>query len=195
MNPTFMRSSTMFPSNPLHAATQAADHLKAIVFPVGLYTLAFPISLVIKVIPCPPISHRSSNGLGIVNFGDQTITIVDLHFKLASSSHPPTNASDQLVQSTQSVTSRFDPQPNLMTSLHDQPLKQAFLILTQTRQGELCGIPVASPPAWIEIPKQAIRELPPSYRNTHPLGIASHVTILPRSNESIEIFILGLQNC
>ncbi len=193
MNPNFM-NSILSPAKPPDSVVSAGNDLKAIVFPVGLYTLALPISLVLKVIPCPPISHRSSNGLGIVNFGDQTITIIDLHFKLASSSQLPTNGSDQMLQPTQSLTSLLDPQSNLITPLHDQPLKQAFLILSQTRQGELCGIPVATPPAWIEIPKQAIRELPLSYRHSHPLGIASHSAILPRSNGSIEIFILGLKN-
>jgi chemotaxis signal transduction protein len=95
---------------------------------------------------------------------------------------------DQQTITVVNLHQRIFPQSNSDT------LQKRFLILTQTRQGELCGIPVDAPPALVEIPLQSIRPLPPSFRQNDPLGIASHMATIPQAEESLQIFLLGMSN-
>jgi chemotaxis signal transduction protein len=75
-----------------------------------------------------------------------------------------------------------------------QPLAAAsgkFLVITQLKQ-ELYAFLVDTPPDLIDLPSSAIRQLPESYRQGHPLSIASCVAILPET-EGTAIFIIEIE--
>jgi hypothetical protein len=98
----------------------------------------------------------------MVDLGQQTATIINLHQRLA-----PQNSSNSTIQ-------------------------KRFLILTQTYQHELCGIPIETPPTMLDLPLDKIQPLPSSYRQGDALGsLASHVAVLPESEGSHKIFLLG----
>ena len=80
----------------------------------------------------------------------------------------------------------------LSRNLATQHIQKRFLILSQTSQGELCGIPLDQSPALIELPMDNIRPLPLSARQVKPLSIATHVAILPKPEGSLKIFLLGM---
>jgi chemotaxis signal transduction protein len=136
--------------------------LKVLVFEMADRFFALPLNVIFKVIECPPITNTVHRGIGMADFEQQTITVVNLAQRLS---------------------------PQIMDL---QTPKKRFLILTQTRQGQLCGIPIDKSPALIELPVENIHQLSSSYRQMNPLCIATHMAILPESEGSLKIFLLGM---
>jgi chemotaxis signal transduction protein len=134
------------------------------------YLLALPVAAILKVMSCPPISGSLKEGLGILNIGSQTITILDLYQKFA----PHSAATEH------------------RTRVQDYP----FLILLKTITGEPCGIPVGEPPVLLDIPLNTVRPLPPSYRQVNDLNFASHLAIIPQDEgqEPLKVFLLGMDS-
>ena len=153
-----------FPPKRLSHITSDVNLLKVLVFEIADYLFALPISVIFKVINCPPITYTAERGLGIADFEEYTVTVVNL-------------------------AQRLSPQ-----SMDIQTLNNRFLILTQTHQGELCGIAINESPSLIELPLKNIRPLPLSYRQMNPLNIATHLAVLPESEESRKVFLLGMGN-
>jgi chemotaxis signal transduction protein len=52
------------------------------------------------------------------------------------------------------------------------------------------GIPVDPVPTLIDIPCDRIRQLPPDFRTTSPLGIASHVALITEFDRELTVFML-----
>ncbi|MDJ0635968.1 MAG: chemotaxis protein CheW [Xenococcaceae cyanobacterium MO_188.B29] len=136
--------------------------LKVLVFEMANHFFALPISVIFKVINCPSVTNSADSSLGIADFEGQTVTVVNLAQKLL-----PQNST------TESLPKRF-------------------LILSQTRQGELCGIPISKPPALLELPVDNIRPLPLSARQIDSLSIATHVATLPKAEGDLKVFLLGM---
>ncbi len=59
------------------------DLLRLVVFDVAGFWLALPISAVIKVIPCPSIISNNHQGIGLVNLGKASVSVVDLHLRFS----------------------------------------------------------------------------------------------------------------
>ena len=163
--------SSYFPPKQQSSLSSDVELLRVLAFEMGDYVFALPISLIFKAIDCPPITKSHDSDLGIAEFEGQTVIVVNLAQKL----------------STQNST--------------NEPWQKRFLILTQTRQGELCGIPIDRPPALIEIPKKDIQPLPLSARQIKALSIATHVVTLYKSDpsvnflmgkEEVKIFLIGI---
>lgn len=146
--------NSYFPPRRQFLFTSDVDVIKVLAFEMAEHFFALPISLIFKVINCPPISATTDSNLGITDFGGQTVTVVNLAQKLS-----PLNSGNQ-------------------------PWQKRFLILSKTRQGELCGIPINQPPSLIELPKDSIQPLPLSARQINPFSIATHVANMPKSNSS-----------
>lgn len=153
--------NTHFPPRRLSDITSDVNLLKVLVFEMANHFFALPISVIFKVIDCPPVTDTTDSRLGITDFEGQTVTVVNLAQKLS-----PQN----------SATGR---------------MQKRFLILSQTDRGELCGIPIDNSPALIELPVDNIRPLPLSARQVSPFSIATHVAILPKAEGSLKIFLLG----
>ena len=153
-----------FPPKRLSHITSEVNLLKVLVFEIADHFFALPIGVIFKVINCPPITYTAERGLGIADFEAQTVTVVNL-------------------------AQRLSPQ-----SMDVPTSNERFLLLTQTRQGELCGIAIDKSPALIEIPLENIRPLPLSYRQMKPFSIATHIAVLPDSEGSRQIFLLGMGN-
>ncbi len=154
--------NSSFPLQRLSHITSDVKLLKVLVFEMVNHFFALPISVIFKVINYPPVTDTTDSSLVIEDFEGQTVTVVNLAQKLS-----PHNSATQRMQ-------------------------KRFLILSQTRQGELCGIPIDNSPALIELPMDNIRPLPLSARQVNPLSIATHVAILPTSEGSLKIFLLGM---
>ena len=124
---------------------------KAIVFRVLDYYFALPPEAIIKIIPCPEITSPIRDGLGLVEWDRQTITIIDLADKL------------QIERSS------------------DERSVERFLILTQTTSAELCGFLIEQSPMLIDLPWDSIRSVPSSYRQVAEFNVIEQMAILPRS--------------
>jgi chemotaxis signal transduction protein len=66
----------------------------------------------------------------------------------------------------------------------------AIAIFT-TDQQQSFGIPIDTVPTLLAVPLEVIRTIPNEFRITSPLGIASHLAIVPMSMTQLTIFILA----
>lgn len=127
--------------------------LRVIVFSLGDYFFALPINAVLQVIESPPELTQHFEGFGLVMLEKQSITLLNLHHHL-----------------------RYKTESN-------PSIAADFLILTQTRQGEFCGIPIYSLPNMMELPYDEIQPLPSVYRQTNLYGLARFVTFVKFENK------------
>ncbi len=127
---------------------------------------------VLKAITCPPINWVVDSGIGLTDFGAQTVTVVDLRQQFLMP-----NSERQEEQNYSPVTN-----------------SSRFLILLKTRTEELYGIPVAHPPTLTDIPLSTIRPVPLSYRQVAGLSWASHMAILSetQAKKPLKVFLLGM---
>ncbi len=152
------------------ATTTEGDSLRVVVFASADYLFALPVGAVLKVIACPLIRTPVENGIGTVDLGTQTITIVDLRQKL-------------------------NPQAQLAPAYASSPgHEKQFLLLTQTRTGEICGICADKPPFLLDIPPETVRPLPWSYRQAMKLNFVSHMAVVPAvpTEEPLKLLLLGI---
>ena len=80
--------------------------------------------------------------------------------------------------------------------LHDRLTDLAILnptaiVIFTNEQQQLVGIPINTVPTLLAVPLDLIRTLPSEFRIGNPLGIASHIAIVPMSMTQITIFILA----
>ena len=164
----------------LSSTSTSPDTLHTIVFSLaadnssaqGDYLFALPVETVLKVINCPPINWVVDSGIGMADFGSQTVTVVDWcrQFLL-------TNPKRQEERNAEQVANSY-----------------RFLILLKTPTEELCGIPVANPPLLTDIPLSTVRPVPPSYRQAARLNLVSHMAVLSETQEErpLKVFLLGM---
>ena len=129
------------------------ETLRVIVFTLGDYYFALPINAIIQVTESPSELIQHFDGLGLVTLENRSIMLLNLHDKLK-------------VKTDVSET-----------------VKGEFLILTQTRQGDLCGIPIDVLPNMMELSYSEIQPLPQVYRQTNLYGIARFVTFVQREDQ------------
>ena len=140
---------------------ETRQNIKLLVFSIGNLNVALSIDVVKKVINYSTIHSSGLNHYGVVNLGEQEITVIDLHKRLF-------NQSQSLSQT-----------------------EKKYLLLAQNSVAETFGIVITETPSLYDVNLNSIRVLPPSYRRADTLKIASHVTVIPQENqEDLTIFIL-----
>ncbi|MEL4898596.1 hypothetical protein [Crocosphaera sp. Alani8] len=171
---------TTFELQRLSHTTTQPDTVRVLVFTVSVtsasdeedYLFALPVEGVFKVIPCPVINWAMDTGLGMTDIGSDNITTLDLRQQFS-------------FQDSQNLN-----KGNVSTV----PNTYNFLILLKTNTEERYGIPVVEFPILSDIPLTTIRPLSLSYRQVAKLDFASHIAILPHTDQkkSIKIFLLGM---
>ena len=139
-----------------------SETIKLLVFPIGNLNAALPIDTVKKVVNYSTVWGSGLNHYGLVNLGNEEVTVIDLYQKL------------------------FNAPQNL------NPEDKKYLLLAQNSVNETFGILIKSSPELYDITLNTIRALPSSYRRADTLKIASHVFIIQQSEEKAEktVFIL-----
>lgn len=136
---------------------------KFIVFKIADCLLALPMSNAIKVVNCPPMNSGGLRAMGLVQLGRHTIRVLDLHQQLS------------------------------LKGLPQSPENQAFLVITRGSQGELFGIPVNAPPNLMELPRESMRSIPQSERQSGALEMISHAAVISQAEVTTTIFLLDLK--
>jgi purine-binding chemotaxis protein CheW len=134
--------------------------IKLVVFRIGNLKTALHIDSVQKIINYATIYSSGLTYVGVVNIGEQEITVIDLHKRLFN-----------------------QPQPR-------KSGKAGYLILAKNSVNELFGIVIDEAPSLLDVPLATIRTVPASYRHADTLAIASHVTVIPQEDGELTIFIL-----
>ena len=156
------------------------DALRTLVFTLAAdtssaqedYLFALPVEAVLKVINCPPINWAIDSGIGMIDLGSQSVTVVDLR---------------QQKRLTK-------PKRQEESNAYQRDNSYRFLILLQTRMEELYGIPVTDTPKLTDIPLSTIRPVPLSYRQAAGLNLVSHMAVLSETQEQkpLNVFLLGM---
>ena len=148
----------------LLSQSQVADTetVKLLVFPIGNLNAALSIDNVKKVVNYSTVLGSGLNHYGLVNLGNEEVTVIDLYQKLFNA--PQT----------------FNPED------------KKYLLLAINSVNETFGILIKNSPELYDVKLNTIRALPNSYRRADTLKIASHVFIVKPSEEEAEktVFIL-----
>ena len=159
-----MSNNTINLTQKSNKSTNTKSLLKLLLFDIGMLTLGLPVEQVQKVIKHTTVHGSGLSYVNLAHLGQQEVAIIDLHRKLFK------------------VT-----QPEILN-------KQGYFIITKSVISEPLGIMVAQAPSLIDVPLEQIRTIPNSYRSADTLEIASHVAVMPQSEDkSLTIFILDLK--
>lgn len=158
-----LSNSVTAPARTVEATNPKAKVLKLIAFDVGKLTLAVQIEQVHKIINLPKVHGSGLNPIGLAQIDDRDITVIDLQQRLFHSD----------------VTETATP--------------HSYLVLIQTQNQEVFGVPVKQTPLLLEVPTTQIRSLPESYRRADTLEIASHIAVIltPEGNQTL--FLLDVE--
>lgn len=78
---------------------------------------------------------------------------------------------------------------NLEQHLLQRVTAAGYYLILRASTGEWVAIPILAAPNLVEFPSQLLKTLPPTYRRTNLLGIASHVA---RTQDGPTVFILDV---
>ena len=138
-----------------------ANTIKLLVFPIGNLNAALAIDNVQKIVNYSTVLGSGLNHYGLVNLGDQEVTVIDLHQKLFQT-------------------------PQILTAEDKK-----YLLLAKNSVNETFGILIKQSPELYDVKLNIIRALPSSYRRADTLKIASHVCVMKQEEEEDKtIFIL-----
>ena len=129
--------------------------LRVVTFPVGKLTLAVPIESVYRVLSNIPVEGSGERGVGVAHLEDYELTVFDLEYQL------------------------FAQKPS-------EPISApagSYIVVVQS-QTEVLGLLVKQAPTLMNLPRDRVRVLPPSYRQADTLTVCSHVAILDPEAEN-----------
>jgi chemotaxis signal transduction protein len=67
---------------------------------------------------------------------------------------------------------------------------ERFLIILQSRPGELCGIGVDQPPDLLDLPLSSLQPLPATHQTSYLLKMATHVARINQDGDVSTLFLL-----
>ena len=157
---------------------------KVIILPIANYLFAIPMSMVVQVRRCPlelrnsPVDAELTHlDIGIdLSEGYRPVLVLNLQLRLEQASASP---------SAQLATNNYH---------HTSSNLDPFLVLTQSRTGELCGLRVDRLPDMLDLPASAVQALPESYRQNNLQGLAKYVAIIPNGEKKMVIYLLELEH-
>ena len=136
---------------------------KFIVFRIADCLLALPMNNVLKVINSPSVNSGGLKAMGLVQLGRHTIRVLDLYHELSPKQPLPS------------------------------PGNQPFLVITRSPQGELLGLSVDEPPNLMELPRESLRSVPQSERQSGVSKLISHAAVISQKQATTTIFLLDLK--
>lgn len=135
---------------------------KLLIFAVGKLNLALPVESVKKILHHTVVHSSGATAVGIAHLDDREITVIDIHRRL------------------------------FRTHQLKSGEKQQFLILATNSINEQFGILAQETPSLEDVPLSQIRLLPDSFRRADTLEIASHVTVIPRGDNTLTAFVIDV---
>jgi purine-binding chemotaxis protein CheW len=135
---------------------------KFIVFTIANYHLALPIGNVLRVMKYTPETCGEFTKMGLARIGRYTIRILNLHERLGCEER---------------------------SQLGENP---PFLLIARTPQGEICGIPVDTPPDLIELPFGNMRSLPSLEPQSNLIDMVSHAAVISQGESTTTFFLVDV---
>ncbi|MEB3338428.1 MAG: chemotaxis protein CheW [Leptolyngbyaceae bacterium] len=140
------------------AARRAEATQQLIVFPLKQEWFALPIPAVQKVVALGKVyGDPQKTGVSLTNYQDKELVVIDVGQRIFKQSTPPgSGTADALADQT-----------------------QRYLVILQSSQGDLIGLPIDGQPTLRRIPVSAFGPLPPAYRSEGNIQCISSVMIQP----------------
>ncbi|GAB4342124.1 MAG: hypothetical protein Fur0042_04150 [Cyanophyceae cyanobacterium] len=191
-----------------HAGPQPSrpETLRAICFGVEGYRFALPVTAISKVAHCPSLDGNDLGKAGLVHIDSQVIQILDLRTLLTpnapevrpaiGATPPPIGATPPPIGATPPPIGATPPPIGATPPpIGAKPLPIApeqFLVVAHCQGRAPVGIPTDAPPDLLEIPRTAVRPLPPHGDRAHLSDLATFVAVLGSDGQETSIFLLDL---
>jgi chemotaxis signal transduction protein len=150
-----------------------------IVFPLRQERFALPIRYAYKVIPMSPTyGVCQTSGISLTRFQDRDVLVIDIQRRIFASSPVQPLLPDKL-----------DSVPHLPFQSQSFSPTLKHLLLMQTPQNELMGIPLDTPPTLRRVPDSAFAPVPAAYLKQGSIRCVSAL-VIPSKDEP-PIFLLN----
>lgn len=171
--------AVFFPITSRRSNTRKAEATQQlIVFRLMNEGFALPIMAVQKVIPMGKIyGAPGQSGMSLTLYQDQELIVIDAGhriFRGVQSQDSPT--SDALGQSS-------------AKQLDDTPSEQRYLLIVQSSQGKLVGLPIEDPPSLQRVPESAFAPLTLEYISEGNIRCVS--ALIKQTNDKPPLFLLN----
>ena len=158
-----------------------------VTFGLGDYLFALPSTAILKVVATPPPDQGGLVSMGLVQLGPYSIQIVDL-----AKLFPGKKAND-MSSERHSVPMPEGKAIAQAASQHTRPDQNPpFLIVLQSPDRILWGIPVYAPPDLIDIPDYALHAVPADKSSVHSLRWVSHIVNYSLGEKKHTLLVLNL---
>ena len=172
-------SSSLQSRRTKNRATQTTQQL--VTFSIQLEWFALPIWVARKVIPLGKVyGNTLETGAGLTLDGDLEVPVLDLERRLFGSPAAAELPAPEVPRENKTPASASDP----------EELPERYLLIVQSSQGELIGLPLPSQPALRRFPQSAFKPIPPTYLAQGHLGCASALVV--SGPDAPPIFLLDL---
>jgi chemotaxis signal transduction protein len=161
------------------AAPNRPETLRAICFGVEGYRFALPVTAVSKVAHCPSLDGNDLGKAGLIHIDSQVIQILDLRTLL----HP------DAPETAPAIGAKLLP---IAPETAPATAPEQFLVVAHCQGRAPVGIPTDAPPDLLEIPRAAVRPLPPHGDRAHLSDLATFVAVLGGDGQETSIFLLDL---
>ena len=138
-------------------ASAPPEQFRVISFGIGSYTFALPMGAITKVIHCPPLQTPGLGKTGLIHLEQDIIRILDLHTLIDAGA-------------------KRQGKPLSDRDISPEPL---FLVVARRTNGDLCGVPVDTPPDLLEMTRSQVQPLPTAHNPDDVLAIARFIAVLP----------------
>lgn len=150
---------------------------QVIVFRLQDEGFALPIRAVQKVIPMGKISGAPGGaGVSLTLYQDQELIVIDVERRIFRRAQREDSLKSALHHQTEEVA-------------QDTPEEQHYLLIVQSSQGQLVGLPIEEPPSLQRVPESAFTPLSSSYISEGNLRCVS--VLIKRNNDEPPLFLLN----
>jgi len=155
---------------------QAEPTQQLIVFQILQEWFALPIRAAYKVVPIGQVYGSHQGSIGLTRYQDQDVLVIDIQRRIFGE-----QMSSPLLSASEAPATTQPASP----AQHQQ-----YLLLIQSSQGELIGLPLRTFPSLRRVPESAFKPLPPMYLAEGKIRCVS--ALVTAKNDRPPTFLLNL---
>lgn len=152
---------------------------KHITFKLQNYLFALPSRAILKIVATPPPSQGGMVAMGLVQLEQYSIQTIDLKKLLGLEGRDTASALRTMNSAKASIektsTEKTSTEKTFISPTEETRDNPPFLMVLQDSDQELWGIAVDNLPDVMDIPRYALKSVPPEKRMTRALRWVSHV--------------------
>ena len=139
-----------------------AEIEKFIIFNVADYWFLLPVTAILRIVNCPPVTQGGTVGIGLVQLGSHTIRLLNLYPEVGHGAAVPS------------------------------PDHAPFLVVVRNPQKELWGIALKQPPDLIELPLTVFKPVALETPFDHKTNWISHMAVVSEKESDRTLLLLDV---